>query len=257
VPGLALNGIQVPAEIGSVERPAPELIGARGRSPAGGAQDGVRSRKQLFRGRLKVLPGAEADAWRGLLGGRGHHFSFDVNLYSDRGLGPSSSSGTSIVAGGKFGAKLRLAATTGQVTYGLVSTAWTVLVWRYESAAWHHYIVRSDAAAWVDGSATSVPAWLVVSGSTKLTNTAGSAQDFDDLVVLPYLMPSGWVADVYAEHSAQAWAPVPRLRLTGDLVPGAPLTVSGGPGDGGRIPSVQSGSFDLTAETLEFELREV
>ena len=255
--GLALNGVELSVHLDG-ERASPRLVGYRGRGAGGEYQYSVRTRKGMWRFRMVPVSMQEAEAARGLIQGLGDSWSFDASTTSARGLAPTSSSGTSIVAGGKYGSKLRLAATTGQLTLPIAPTSWTVLVHRYEGAAWVHYIIRSDGTKWKDGSPyVGATAWLVTSGSTRLENTDVAACDYDDLVVLPFLVPSSWVASVYAEHTARAWTPQPKLRATGVYVPNAPRYVMGDVDDAGIVPMVVSGSFAITAQELGFALGEV
>lgn len=80
--------------------------------------------------------------------------------------------------------------------------------------------------------------------------------DFDDVVFLPYLVPTSWVSQLYAEASARAWTAQPYLRAAGDLVNPAAVAVKG------RVTGVtpaahkRAGTFERGGRALAFELLE-
>lgn len=84
---------------------------------------------------------------------------------------------------------------------------------------------------------------------------------FDDVVFLPYLVPTSWVTQLYAEAAARAWTPLPRLRLAGDAAAGLAAgyaTVTGKVMDAPLRHLTPAGSTSAVKnmETLEMELRE-
>jgi hypothetical protein len=225
----------------------------------------VRTRKHGWRARLSALTQAEAHAVRELVQGKGHSWSFDTDFYSDlKGLGPSSSTGASLDTGTKqYGAaSLALTFPTGQITFPVGATAWTVAAWR-RTTTFRHWVIRSDNTRWLDGvsDAVSSTAWLVVTSSTLQIVTAGFAGTWiDDLVFFPFLVPTTWPAELYAEAAARAWTPLPRLRLAGDVtaqLSGAAATVEGTALDAPTLMGAPSGTFLTTLEEVSFELTEV
>jgi hypothetical protein len=180
------------------------------------------------------LTQADAFAWESLLTGEGHVWSFDVNLYSSKGLGPSSLTDAviDVGSGSKFGTgALFISLTTGTITFtgALLNTfgarpGYTVMVWRYDDgtdATFHHYVVRSDGAKWKDGVRNDATAtsWLTVSGA-NVTLVAGGAVDpviYSDLVCLPFDVLDDWPT-VFGV-STSAYCPTPYLDLVGKMVP--------------------------------------
>lgn len=229
MPKLALHGINLGSIMAANAEPK---ITVRDIGDTSVAVDGT---SRLTRSATKYdttfksipLTRTDANAWRSLIRGEGDCWSFDANLYSGKGQGPSASTNVTQSAGSaKYGAgKLSVGATTGTVTYpsavnafGL-NTLWTVGVWRFESAAWHHYVVRSDGTKWLDGvvDGAAVTTWLTVgSGNVTIANATGSPVLYDDLVVLPFEVLDAWPAQWFAAGVAFGAPPV--LPLTGDLV---------------------------------------
>lgn len=169
---------------------------------------------------------ADAHAWRSFITGEGEVWSFDAHLYGSKGTAATATNAVQSAGSAKFGAgKLSVGATTGTISFLAAvnswgdSSAWSVGVWRYEAAAWHHYLVRSDDAKWVDGARNDAAstAWLsVASGTVTIANTTGSAVLYDDLVVLPFLVPVDWPAQWVA--AGAAFGPLPFHAATGDWV---------------------------------------
>lgn len=174
------------------------------------------------------LDAAVAEKVRLLLLGEGDKWDFSESTsndwqWSSKGLGKASGSGSSL-ASGKFGRGVRLAA-TAQVTWSLGTSApwangtWSLMVWTYESAAWHHYILCSDGTKYKDGAShgSSIP-FLAFSGGTLTLGDAASAgnQDFDDLVALPFVVTSDMAAAWGA--ATEAFGPLPALKLDGTLI---------------------------------------
>lgn len=235
---LTINEIVLGAIIAAGEEPK------GGRRDGGGeavATDGTTritrsSRKRDLKFRSTFLTEADAHAWESLLIGEGEVWSFDATLYGSKGMGPSASSGATIVAGSaKFGAgKLNLAATTGTITYSFPAVNmfsssvvnWSLEVWRSTDAgaSWTNYFVRgtgaTQSAKWVDGvrNDAAVTTWLTVGadGAVTIANTTGAAVQYDDLVILPY-----WVLDAWPPVlgvATRAWPPLPYLDAAGTWV---------------------------------------
>jgi hypothetical protein len=260
---LVVAGFAFPVAAESFKRPARERIGALERMNDGSLSDTRRDKKRKLEFSLTPMTWAGAlEAYEGLLDGDGHVWAFGATfgLYSYAGLGPNAGYvGITTGAGGKFSQKMTVGATTGTITFNpnLPSTRWTIMVWRFESGAWHHYVIDSTGAYWRDGVATSAPAWLSVPGDGTFTisNVTGAAVDYSDLVALPFIMPASWVATMYA--STRAFSPLPKLEVYGTPLLGsaaaAPVMMMGEVGDADFVPS----GTDKTVQKLSATLREV
>jgi hypothetical protein len=113
---ITLNGIVLSVLVPTGERDELEIGEGLQRAFDGSAQRSVRAYKRRWSLSTIIDTPLTARAFQKLLQGRQHRWSFNADLYSDLGLGPSASSGASSVAGGLFGNALQLAATTGSVT---------------------------------------------------------------------------------------------------------------------------------------------
>jgi hypothetical protein len=229
---LLINGINVGPLISAGEEPrgVRRDIGDVGQAVDGTSRVSRRARKNDLEFKSPAIDDDEANVWEQFVTGMGEVWNFDVSLYGSKGLGPSASVlATLVTSHPKFGAKnLSLGATTGSITYAAAALnifgayeGHTVMVWRYESSAWHHYVVRSDGTIWRDGTTAGSPSasWLSVNTSTGnvvIANTSGGAVEYDDLVVLPFQVFDEW-PKVFAAATA-AFSQLPFLNLSGDLV---------------------------------------
>lgn len=230
---LAISGIDLSAIAATAQDPKGDRrdIGEAAEASDGSWRVTRQTRKRDLSFLSIPLAGSDAYAWESLITGEGHHWTFDSSLYGSKGMGPTAGFVASQTAGTpKFGAGvLRVTATTGTITYAAAvnsaggTGAWTVMVWRFESGVWHHYVVTSAGHKWLDGvraDGTSTT-WLSVSGANvTITNTAGAAQDYDDLVVLPFAVLDAWPPLVFAAASI-AFSDLPFLTVAGLLVPEA------------------------------------
>lgn len=166
-----------------------------------------RGTKRFWKFSTRWKTTAEALAFRDLLTGNGvQALSFETNsLYTKKGLAPASASGGFTVSSSnpKYGT-YRAAATAGSTATWAVlssSSAWSVLLWHTSDggSTWTHYVVRSDGAKWVAGVRNDAASTTFVGiSSGVLTLGNGSANGFDDVVVLPFLVPTDWPAQVVA-----------------------------------------------------------
>ena len=215
---LTINGIEM--KIATATR-SPVRLGERSRAHSGRARKSERARKRewtLYTGPLDEL---EAPAVAGLLEGDGHHFPFDSDLYSERGIGPLAGYGAAVtVSPGKFGPGFLTVSGGESISFPVqLPATWTLLLHRRELGAWHAYAVNSDGQKWRDavrddGADTS---WLSVTAGTV---TLGDADplEIDDLVCLPYLTPPTW-PPIWAAAAAPFGA-LPWLNAAGDLTRG-------------------------------------
>lgn len=231
---LALNGMNVGAiaSVGDAPKGDRRDIGEMGPAGDGSMRVTRQTRKRDLKFSTVPLTGALALAWESLIVGEGETWSFDTSEYGSKGGGPAA--GGVYTLGGaaaKYGAGgLRLPATTGLIRYpatlynlAAVIQGWTVMVWRQETP-FQHYIVRSDGAKWLNGISNpiSTSSWLTVNtggvpDGVQLANTSGLAVDYDELVILPYVIPDAWAPLMYAAHAAP-WSALPFLNATGLVV---------------------------------------
>jgi hypothetical protein len=229
---ITLNGITLSVLVPSGDREELEIGEGLQRAFDGSTQRSVRAYKRRWTLTTVIDTPVISRAFQKLLQGRGHRWSFNTDLYSDLGLGPSASSGASSVGGGLFGNALQLAATTGSVTFaGFAGPSGvggcTVLVQRYESGSWVDYALTWDATGALTNvyragvaQALAVPAWMVFtysSGTLQLVNTAGAAQLFDELVVWPFEAPVGWLSQLFTWRATNAWSFGLTLTMAGSI----------------------------------------
>lgn len=327
MPALSINGITVPVALNSWERPSDILLGDRGRGTSGRMESAVRVSKPQWRGRMTPLGSAEAAAFRGLLQGQGHSWSFDANLFSGKGLGPSLATGCGVVAFSKYGTGAVQIDPTRTLEYSLPGSAtqWTLSFWRYalqlSLAGWEHWVLLGDGSVFKAGASTAEAPWSAYDGATlrfessaaaypawedgetyatdelvyaeslgdayrgvyrcdlggtslgdhfdTAPNIGDSFQDdggvqwtrvddgygyFDDVMFWPFLAPTSWVSQIYAEAAARAWAQLPNLRASGDLV--GTRSVQGRLASGQPVAQQRAGGLDRAGDALGFELVE-
>lgn len=247
MPFLLINGIELPMAVNDGAKRKTEQLGQSKRAVDGTLRIHRRGIKTIIEGRTPILDPLQGDCFRRLLLGEGHNWSFDdgtKGLYSGKGLGPSASTDAALnVLAAYQGARgVRLNATTGTITYPALPAGvrnWTVMVARNTGAGFSHYIITNTSQdggkAWVNGVDTTVAtAWLTVNtnaGTVKI-DAAGTTTDIDELVVLPYRIPSDaeaaeapWAAQIFdwIDNYSYQWAPLARLTVQGSvLYPDAP-----------------------------------
>lgn len=328
MPFMTLNGVTVPAALNATNRRASEVIGEEARGHTGTDIGSVQTRKGVWHSKLTPQVAATARAFRALVEGEGHVWSFDSNLYSSKGLGPSLSTGCAVGAGGKYGSRVKVdgGKRLGYTISGS-ATDYTLLYWKkaQNGGAWEHFINRSGtiyrngvadgsvALTSYDGSTlylispgynwaadkiwiandTPTPddwymdtdrlylfqlvdAGLGTNGGTEPTwdvdpygaittditdptmqweYQGDAAGYFDDVMFVPYVIPTAWVALLYAEANARAFTGLPSLRMAGDVVASLAsgvATVRGKVGESQLIKA--TGVTNL--EALDVELRE-
>jgi hypothetical protein len=260
MPFLALNGIEIdalndtftetPREIGSTE---PAFDGTLRRTRI--------ARKRDVRFDTPWMLQSEARAWEGLIVGEGHSWSFDSHLYSSKGLGPNAGYAASqVTAAAKYGTGyLSVNATTGTITYAAsLGSNWTIAYWMQVGGNWFHYVRTSAGDKWENGVQNNGLALkgTVTSGSLVITNTDGSAALFDDVVALPFVVPSAWVASLYA--ATVAFSSLPKLDMTGDcLSETTTRSVLGSVESSVLGKGYLSGSFRTNMRKLTVQLSEV
>lgn len=250
----------------------PEKIGLGvTRAADGSARNSYSSRKHHAKGQTISLDQAHAVFLAALLDGMLDHWTF-ADLYSDKGVASSNSSGATLTAGGGRNAsnKLTLAATTGQATWAAIWPAGvglTMLVGRFESAAWHDYAITWDAtgtlqAVYRDGvaQAVSLPTWIVMAWAAltiRIQQTAGTTQDYCELALVYAQGPTDNLATLNTWRAANNMTSTPSaVTCAGDFHPTA-LTMEGVVGDTSQHQVVFSGVLADNARVVPFELFEV
>lgn len=218
MPGLTVNGVSVPALMDrGVTRSAPELIGPSDeRSFQGDLLTAIRARKEVLDLRLSLQDPATATAWRRWLLGLGDSWNFNdatFGLYSSKGRAPQAGYGASVgttAPAPKWGAR-RLAVSTSIIWTSLGFRGWdatldgrTVILWRWDGAAWKHHIIRDDWLMWVDGVTSQVATpWLFV----ETIALAGDYLNLESNAAYEATIQAGYAAgQVYAEED--------RVRVT-------------------------------------------
>jgi hypothetical protein len=270
---LNLNGIQVPCSVAA---------GAKGATEEGGtskrANDGtmiIQRRYTKWHWSLQLTPqdDVHSRAFRNLVLGRGDYWSFDSNVYSAKGLGPSTLTGSVQSAGSAYLGAGKLAQTAGgsnkiAITSTEIpkSNQWTVMHARQLAAgAWNHYIATFDGTTRTDytnGVVTGSQTWLTVvvaTGIVTLVADGGNATQVDELVILPYLVPTDWPLQMYNwNNGGNQVGALAQLKATGNAIEGNTRTVpvAGLAKDIVFVPSTLAGTFAENNQTFAFELAE-
>lgn len=222
MPKVSLHGVALDSLLAreSFRREPPVAIGEVRPAFNGGLRDDVGARKERWTGATRWLSQDLAAGVRGLVEATtAAGWTFDDGAYSAQGDIPLFTQDVSVSGG-----ILQLMTPSGAFEVAQPGARWTVLA----HVDWQHWIVRSDGLAWTDGVAGAGPGWLYTAGGTLYLCTPGiSDVEVDELVVLPFLLPSAWVAQVYAEHSVRSLASWHAPRLAGTLIPGGAVTVRG------------------------------
>lgn len=223
-----IHGIEVPIRDRTWKQ-SPIYVGDRRvRHNGGGLIDGRTVLKWSWSGATPVLDNADATAIIGLLNGDGHVFSFDVDIYSAKGLIWTGSTPTVQATNVKYGAKAGeiLTATTSTISPGYSGFDQTVLVWRRPGAgSFDHYGITRTAAGVIaevkNGvvGAFTTSNWITFGASSisllgKNDAAVNTTIQVDDLVVLPFLLSTAQIQAVFAQ--TRAWADLPQLNCSGD-----------------------------------------
>lgn len=261
----ALNGVTLPFA-GDSAGERPEQIGIdRRRTMNGSLVMSHVGRKGRWIGNTKPLVAATAQAFRSLIEGDGHAWRFADSLYSFAGVGPSSSTGcTQSATGGKYAGKLAI--TSGNRFEAALARrmarpagwdptqGWTLMVWKKTSVAdggdGSTYVLHiATGSVVVTRGASANPAsvtqyrsgtagnwsmgnWITVASDGDVAihahDNAGTptAYDYSDLVVLPFALPSSWVAGIVSFLATAPWGESPFSVLSGDVLEGSGLTTA-------------------------------
>jgi hypothetical protein len=260
---LTLNDIPIPVAADSFGEDAPQVIGEDVRAFDGSLRSTEIAVKRVWRGRTTPKLQLEREALRRLIRGEGDHFVFDADLYSDKGLLATYGGSAPTIVGSpapKYGAGCVSVpnGSTLQVAGVIPSTAplgWAVAVWRYNGASWDHYLVTSAGEKWVNGARNDAASttWLGVASGTLSLSGDGAIRYYDDLVVLPFRIPTSWASIIYG--AGHAWPTMPRLAAAGVGVPGG-ATVRGRLREGRQLQGDPGTGFTQDLGVVDFELLE-
>lgn len=264
-PFLMLNGFELPVRHDSATTEVQE-VGESVRAFDGTLRKNRQAEKRRLTFDTPWLLAAEAEAWLNFIRGIGWHWPLNSHLYSDNGRGPSSVTGSVTVAaiatlaagiGGGFA--MRMPNGTSIVFTLPIGSVWTVGVWRHNGTSWEHWIIRSDGAKWQAGvrnDALATSSFIAVTSTTlTISNASGTQYHFDELTVLPYLIPDAWAAPWAS--SQVAFSPLPNLSATGDLVPNYAATMRGTVTDVKYGAGVLTSAFETNLQSLNVQLDEV
>jgi hypothetical protein len=227
---LTIAGIPFPVLGSTKPADVSREIGSTSEAQSGAMRKSRRAMKGDFPSiESPAMATATAYAWEALVHGIGEAWSFDGSLYGSAGTGPSSSTGcTCDTTHVKFGAKALKVASGGAFVVPCPSV-WTVIFWYWNGSAFVYDVGSSNGHGWYNGarndSIAVYFATLISAGSLTVPDGGGVNSWYDDLVVLPYVAPDAWPPLWYA--SGVAFSPLPKLLVTGDLVPEGTRTMYG------------------------------
>lgn len=237
---LMLNSVDVPIHKSSGWVPVSH--GPRDRAQSSRFLHGRRALFNKGDFATTVQEGANAEALKGLVEGQGLHWSFDAGFHSDFGVLPAAIGTCSIVSTSpapKFGNNYLRIPSASSISWTFILDGihrrCSVVLWYYLSAAWHQHIITftDDARVthWRDGVTTGTPfgvsvlsvpnadrtvTWTITLTGVNPTTGANLQADLDDLVFVPYHIPSSWVAALYAR--TRAFSALPYLELSGEVL---------------------------------------
>lgn len=242
-----------------------ESIGRTERTVDAGMRTNRRAIKRQWKFKTTPQSARTSFAIADLVLGRGNYWSFDVHMYSAKGLGPSSYSGSTTVqyVQYKYGAgSLSVPSTHTFVVAGAYTDGGAVSVacWVRVSGVWTHYAVIRTAAGvaqnYVNGSASGATLpFTFSSGTFTITGTATEVY-YDDLIVMPSLWPTTWPALIYG--ASTAFSPLGRLNASGASIGDNAATVSVvGAVDGlEAVQAYDSSTWSQNMQEVAFTLHE-
>lgn len=278
---MTINGIPIPCLVEGAEVET-EQIGDSERAESLALIEHIEGEKFRAKHRLVPQTRANAFAYRQLINGAGHYWSFDTDVYSSGGLGPQAQNGGALASDQKWlGAqslKFLFSDTGRNISYDAlpanVPTGWTVAFAARETggAVWEHWLATSvlgmGGAVWYKNG---VGGFGVGPYSASINTALGrvtlqgdvNTTWFDELVILPYAVPAAWIPLMYAFQNPGGgntqWSNLRELKLQGDVLEeGGTKVVTGRVLRRDVEPIVIPGSgFQPSARAFDFELTEV
>lgn len=271
---LSINGWDVPIEPSNADIRPEEVARTDARAFTAAMLDTRRGEKLRGEFTTSLLSMADADALKNLLLGRGWHFPFDGDLYSeDTGLSPqtgyTATLGTTTPSP-KFGThRCKVPSATSLYYNTGLGNSYTIMGWIWSGAAWEHWARVSD------GSTSSPTVTCYKSGSVVANNYAmtvtsgyaylngkvpstGSNSDayFDDIVVLPWAVSAGQLAAWSV--AANAFSALPKIDVGGDVLRDYGTVEMRGRVGGGKLFMARlSSGWSDNAQRVQFTVEEV
>jgi hypothetical protein len=256
MPFLSVNGLELPVAPDSFEERVRE-VGSTSQAYSGALRKTRRAVKRDCSFETPPMLASEALAWDGLLRGLGEAWSFDEHLYGSKGTGPSAGAAERNTGSPKFGAGCVRFTGSQSLALPFAATTWTVMFWRLTTGSYVHWLHTSatgGANGYADGVYGAAPGILTVSGGTA--TLADTDARVDDLVLLPFVVPAGWIAALGAQTAA--WPSTPRLRAAGDAVSeAASRTCLGEVASSRLLQGVVGGAWHTNLRKLSVTLSEV
>lgn len=229
MPMLTLNEITVPVQTKGTDEKL-EVIGDQSRAFDGSWLETRTSEKRVWSMQTPILAQVEGEAWKRLLEGQGHNWTFDTDRFSDgKGLGPSVGPAAGTITGsGVFGSYMALSAAE-QITWPTgfgdpASNDYTILLYNDAAGTPERWVIKNVQGVvtkFLDGvSSAAATVFVSVDSSGDLTIGDGAgAFDIDDLVFVPYAMPDLWLATGGGQDApTRAFPNLPALEADGDLL---------------------------------------
>ncbi len=257
---LRLNGITVPVSPDSAAL-EPKDIGAEMTAEDGTPLFNRRGTKNTWSVRSTVRTAAEALAFKDLVLGEGQVINFNnQSFYSFSGLPPTVVGGgwTIVTTLPKYGSHRAAHTANNLTTYTpfTSSSPWSILLWRTTDGGttWNHWVLRSDGTKWLNGVVSLAASAFCTVSSGVVTLGNDVAGGFDDVVFLPYLVPTTWPAQIHG--FGYAFGTLPRLTADGLFIE---QNLAGGVATKGRAGALRAVKTRAAADMHDFafELLEV
>jgi hypothetical protein len=261
---LTLNGVEIP--VSSTAGATIERVrqGEYGRTATHAARSFVNASSDARKATTTLAINSTALMYQQVIRGLGHVWSFNDGLYSSKGLGPIPPLpvGYSILAdAGVSGGDpaLQIVEDTALVYINpyYLTGAWTLAAWSdKEGEGYYHYTWTSTGDTYGNGVlGANVGAEYIATAGTITMGVPGGVGNvsFDEMILLPYVVPATWPAWVYA--LGVAGTPLPPLSYVlaeGDWY-GSATQVLGDVGNGRTQQWTDSGTLK-TGEAFEFTL---
>ncbi len=277
MPHFALNGATIDVAHGSGHRET-SIMGSRIRAVDGSWIQTVRTSKESYSASSPLMIRDSADALYSLLQGYGHNFRFAAasDYYSGKGLaGTATLGGGTITAGGasgKFDKRVTFSSATPYLSWtpagdDALTGSYTISVWKLTATGpdvWTHYLATWDGSTLTEyengiAGAYSMNFISVTAGVLRLNNSeAASNWDYSDLVALPFVVPTAWIAGLAA--TTRAFPNRPNVEASGDLfnlAASAPLVCCATDVEFAPVPFIDTTGSALDGGKVSFTLVEV
>lgn len=238
-----INGVTLPVKKDDADD-SPSLVQNEQRMEDASLFVDRRAEKGTWRVSVTPQDAAHAHAFRKLIHGEGHYWGFDATppgVYSSRGLPPQAQNGGALatdqswLGGGSL--KFLFSDTGRNISFDALPAntpnGWTVMFAARESGGgvWDHWLATStlgmSGSNWYKNGVFGfgiAPYSAGISGSVGRVTLQGDVNTtwFDELIILPYPVPSDWVSQIYDFQNPGSgntqWGKLRKLKLSGDIV---------------------------------------